>query len=373
MSNNSVITKQVWKQNFVDEFCFMWERAMMAGYKIVSLNTRLLLCQERIPAANAWGDSDANYSALAQTTDRFKNIVKVGFALCDGLGNLPRCRNTKRPCIWEFNLMPLEERAYSEREESFLDEFCGGVNAEQLRRQGIHPKFLFDWLINNDMVQNDSISWVTFKGGLDFMAVLRLGLQNTPGVHLEREQFFRQLRDYFPVFYDMAAVLGFDPVADNGTIDVSARSLNVWREDMPPHGAASDSLLALRMFMEIKRRMYMKTLKPNCPLLEKKERILFGVTSEQEANATPTFKHDIKWFQSQHSLCPAAPSRGELGARVAPLINLGIALARCIVGLPGRPCLRYIGWSMMESRQINPPWAEPAPKSELEGTSLVAP
>ncbi|XP_031500304.1 probable CCR4-associated factor 1 homolog 10 [Nymphaea colorata] len=290
MSNNSVITKQVWKENFVKEFSFMWERAIIAGYKTVSLSTRLLLCQERIPATNAWGDSDANYSALAQTTDRFKNIVKVGFALCNRQGDLPRCWNTKRPCIWEFNLMPLEERAYSEREESFLEEFCGGVNSEQLRRQGIDLKVMFDLLINTCIVQNDSISWVTFKGGLDFMALLRFGLQNTPGVHLEREQFFRHLHTYFPVFYDMAAVLGFDPVADNGTIEVSARSLNVWREDMPPHGAASDSLLALRMFMEIKRRMYMKTLKPDCPLLEKKESILFGVTSEQEANATPTFK-----------------------------------------------------------------------------------
>ncbi|CAN6454401.1 unnamed protein product [Victoria cruziana] len=282
MSNNVVIVKRVWEDNFDAEMNMIRETTMIR-HPFVSLTTRLLLCGEKIPVGNIWGDCDANYSALLQTINRFRNMVQVGVALCDRMGRLPRCGETGRPCIWEFNLMPLEEAAVPERENRFLEQFCGNVNAERLRSQGIHPARMAAELWRCSLIMKDRIGWVTFKGGLDFVTLLRWDKHGAQGLPVERKEFLRLVALYFPVFYDVAAVMGFHPVADDGTIDVSAMSINMWREDGSPHGAASDSLLALQLFVR------MRMLRKGCVLLEKKARVLFGVTSEHEANAAQTF------------------------------------------------------------------------------------
>ncbi|XP_031500319.1 probable CCR4-associated factor 1 homolog 6 [Nymphaea colorata] len=283
MSNNSVVIKSVWKDNFDAEMRIIRERTMI-DHPFISLTTRLLLCSGRIPPGNVWNNSDINYGVLLQINNVFRNIVQVGVALCDKLGRLPHCNETGRPCIWEFNLMPVDESANNpEMEGCFLDKFCSGVKVEQLRSQGIHPERMAAELLHCSSLMKEKISWVVFKGALDFAVLLRWTKEGAQGLPDEQKEFFKLLAHYFPVFYDMAAVIGFDPTADDGTIDISAKSINVWREDVPPHGAASDSFLALQMFMR------MKMLKKGCALLEKKARVLYGITSEQEVNAVPTF------------------------------------------------------------------------------------
>ncbi|XP_031500314.1 probable CCR4-associated factor 1 homolog 7 [Nymphaea colorata] len=285
MSNNSVIIKRVWKDNFDAEMRIIRERTMI-DHPFISLTSRLLLCSGRIPMGNEWGNSDVNYASLLRMDNVFKNIVQVGVALCDKLGRLPRCNETGRPCIWEFNLMPLDESANKPKMiRSFLDNFCSGVKVEQLRSQGIHPERMAAELWHCSSLMKEKISWVVFKGGQDFAALLRWTKQGAQGLPVEQKEFFKLLDHYFPMFYDMAAVIGFDPTADDGTIDISAKSINVGREDVPPYGAASDSLLALQMFMRIKMS------KKGSALLEKKAWVLYGITSEREANAVPTFNN----------------------------------------------------------------------------------
>ncbi|KAF3781701.1 putative CCR4-associated factor 1-like protein 2 [Nymphaea thermarum] len=282
MSNDSVVIKSVWESNFHAEMSIVKQRAM-SDHPFVSLTTRLLLCRERIPAGKGWGNPSINYIALRVTVNEFKDVVQVGLALCDKLGKLPLCKETGKPCVWEFNLKPVEAEPDVTKEERFLKKFCSNVNAEQLRSEGIHPARFAAELRDCGLLMRGKISWVVFKGGLDFMALMRSwATQGAEGLTLEYTDFIRLLALYFPLFYDMAAVLGFHPVYDNGTIDVSARSINVSRECEPVEGAASDSLLALRMFMR------MKMMKKGCELLEKKAKVLFGVTSEEEAKAVPT-------------------------------------------------------------------------------------
>ncbi|XP_031501059.2 probable CCR4-associated factor 1 homolog 7 [Nymphaea colorata] len=276
---SNVLIRQVWKHNYEEEMKAI--RSFLRWFPIVSFTTRLLLCRDRVPASTDWGDIDANYATLRQMADNYKNnMVQVGLAFSSKRKEMPRCPETWQPCVWEFNLMPVDNggngRDLSKEEEQFLQEYCtDGISGKKLRSEGIHPRLFaadLSGLCTLLTSHKIDICWVVFKGGLDFVALLSQKVQSLPA---EREAFLRMVASYFPTLYDLAALLGLKGKGSDGTVEGLARSVLMKRDGRHPHGAASDSLLALRLFM--------KTKAPRVGWAEKKPRVLFGITSEQEA------------------------------------------------------------------------------------------
>ncbi|XP_031501074.2 probable CCR4-associated factor 1 homolog 10 [Nymphaea colorata] len=277
---SNVLIRQVWKHNYEEEMKAI--RGFLCLFPIVSFSTRVLLCPDRVPASTDWGDIDANYATLRQMADNNKNnMVQVGLAFSSKRKEMPTCPETWQPCVWEFNLMPVDNggngRDLSEEEEQFLQKYCtGGISGRKLRSEGIHPRLFatdLSGLCTSLTSHKIDICWVVFKGGLDFVALLSQKVQT--GLPTEREAFLRMVASYFPALYDMAALLGLKGEGNDGTLEGLARSVLLERDGREPHGAACDSLFALHMFM----------MTEGLPAgwAEKKPGVLFGVTSEEEA------------------------------------------------------------------------------------------
>ncbi|XP_031500309.1 probable CCR4-associated factor 1 homolog 7 [Nymphaea colorata] len=276
---SNVLFKRVWKDNLEEEMSII--KGFLPSHQFVSLTTRLLRCRDRVPPANDWGDIDVNYATLRLIGDNYKSMVQVGLAFSDKQGMLPRCPVTKRPCVWEFNLMAVDDAGngreaadLSEEEERFLQECCSGTTGERLRREGIHPGFFAVELWQCAVLMQDHICWVVFKGGLDFVALLRWVRHSVQSLPADRAEFLKLLLLYFPLFYDLAALMGLHDQWNDGTIGGLGRSVNMEREGEPPHGAAADCLLAMRIFTALMK------LKLSTALLEYAVTAVFGVSEE---------------------------------------------------------------------------------------------
>ncbi|CAN6454396.1 unnamed protein product [Victoria cruziana] len=272
-----VLFKRVWKDNLEEEMKFI--RGFLPTHNFICFTTRLLLCRERVPSSTVWGDMDANYATLRETADNYMKMVQVGLAFSDKKGRLPTCPRTGRPCVWEFNLMPVDDVGngrtdLSEEEERFLQECCSGATGERLRRDGIHPGCFAVELWQCALLMRDHVCWVVFKGGLDFVTLLRWVRHSVQSLPAEREEFLKLLLLYFPLFYDLAALMGLRDVGNDGTIEGLARSVNIEREDEPPHGPASDCLLAMRIFAALMQ------LKLSTALLGYAVTLLYGISEE---------------------------------------------------------------------------------------------
>ncbi|XP_031500898.1 probable CCR4-associated factor 1 homolog 6 [Nymphaea colorata] len=274
MINFDVLVKHVWEDNFDEEMSII-RNSVVTNYPVISLATHFPSGADRVPTGTVWGDPAANYSALLGTTERMAKLTQVGLAFSDQNGHLPCCGETGRPCVWEFSLTPPGEAADPDREEDLSKGSGGGVRA----KKGINPWSLAADLWRCNLLMNDNVSWVVFKGGLDFVALLRWARLSVQGLPAELDEFLRLQRLYFPVCHDMAAAFSFHPLlGDDGTIHVLARSLCVRMEEMPPSRAASDCLLALYLFIT------MKSLPFGFYLLKHKLNAVFGLTAEEEAD-----------------------------------------------------------------------------------------
>ncbi|KAF3788661.1 putative CCR4-associated factor 1-like protein 6 [Nymphaea thermarum] len=221
MISYDILTRHVWEDNFDEEMSII-RNSVVTNHPVVSLATRFPSCADRVPTGILWGDSAANYSALLETTERMEKLTQVGLAFSDQKGELPCCSETGRPWVWEFNLSPADEAADPDREEGLSKGSGGGVGT----KKGINPWRLAADLWRCNLLMNDNVIWVVFKGGLDFVALLRWARLSVEGLPAELDEFLRLQRLYFPVCHDLAAALGFHPVlGDDGTIHFLARSL----------------------------------------------------------------------------------------------------------------------------------------------------
>ncbi|CAN6452567.1 unnamed protein product [Victoria cruziana] len=284
-----VVTRSVWEDNLEEEMSII-NKQVVTNHRIVSLTTHFPSGADRLPPGIFWGNAADNYSALLQTTHRMETqkMLQVGLAFSDQEGKLPCCGENGRPCVWEFNLTPRKEAADRQGEEGRPNGTGGGAGA----KKGIRHWRLASCFYRCNLLLNEKFTWVVFKGGLDFVALLRWVRLSVQPLPPEVDGFLRLQRLYFPVCYDMAATWGFHPVlGDDGTIHVLGRSLCVPTEELPPSRPAADSLLALRLFATLKR------LLTGTYMLTNRKNVIFGITLGENADsALAIFSYiNMKW------------------------------------------------------------------------------
>ncbi|CAI0394907.1 unnamed protein product [Linum tenue] len=106
--------------------------------------------------------------------------------------------------------------------------------------------------MSSGIVLNDNVHWVTFHSGYDFGYLLKLlTCKNLPETQAE---FFKLIRLYFPVLYDIKHLVKFCNSLHGG-LNKLAELLDVERIGIC-HQAGSDSLLTCCTFMKLKESFF---------------------------------------------------------------------------------------------------------------------
>ncbi|CAN6454382.1 unnamed protein product [Victoria cruziana] len=248
--------RSVWADSVHHETTIIKHAAL--SHPFISLSINLLHSNRnhqrrgRMPPAASPGDPDANYATLRATVGA--SILQVGLALSDEGGNLPTCEETGHPCAWEFNLRVVDRQTgeFAPWQLGVLRS-CG-VDAEESKRRAIDPSHFSFSLFGAGVLMRSRIRWVVFKGGLDLGGLLKL--LRGADLSRKRDDWFEWLRAYFPTFYDvmhLAVHLRLSPALGGGSLNEVAGTVGIERDGQPPHGAGSDSLLVLQVFLKIKK------------------------------------------------------------------------------------------------------------------------
>ncbi|XP_031483876.1 probable CCR4-associated factor 1 homolog 10 [Nymphaea colorata] len=250
MDDTGVLIKSVWRENRQKENSII--RSHLPSYPFISISTKHFRYRDKIPAKSCTAVHDSNHGRLQLVLDVFP-VRQIGIVLFDGSGNLPKCQETGQPCMWEFNLR---------------------VHVTDDR--GINPADFIIGLFATGSLRKSRHCWVVFKGGLDFGSLVKLitGIELPP----ERQDLFAKVKMYFPTFYDVMHVVAATPGLSKarGKLDRVAKAMGVGRETGPPYGAASDGLLALRVFLKA------MTEKFGGELPEDQANVIFGFCREGE-------------------------------------------------------------------------------------------
>ncbi|CAN6461000.1 unnamed protein product [Victoria cruziana] len=245
-----LLVRSVWKENRQNENNII--RTHLPHFPFISIATKHSRYRDKIPAKSCTAVHDSNHGRLQLVLDAFP-VYQVGIVLSDGSGNLPTCQETGQPCIWEFNLRS---------------------NATDDR--GINPPDFIIGLFATGAMRRSRFCWVVFKGGLDFGSLVRL----ITGVELpqDRRDLSAKVEKYFPRFYDLMHVVAATPGLSKarGKLDRVAKAMGVVREGGAPHGAASDGLTTMRVFMKAKREKFGGSLP------EDQTNVIFGFCKEGE-------------------------------------------------------------------------------------------
>jgi hypothetical protein len=154
----------------------------------------------------------------------------------------------------EINLkFDADAREYNDASITFLAD--QGHCLAEYRDRGVTTEQLLNGLLRHIPFGDDSVTWVTFHGDRDFGFLLRLLLQQQGRGVLppDRAAFMRQVRQQFPVFYDVRVLAQLEKEGFTGGLAALAAHLGVQRIG-GEHHAGSDALLTLSCFKEIHRR-----------------------------------------------------------------------------------------------------------------------
>ena len=112
--------------------------------------------------------------------------------------------------------------------------------------------YFAELLISSGCVLNDEVKWVSFHSGYDFGYLIKI--LTCKRLATEEDDFFSELKLYFPCFYDikflMKACEGL-----KGGLNKLAEDLEVERIG-PEHQAGSDSLLTQATFYKMRKLFF---------------------------------------------------------------------------------------------------------------------
>ncbi|CAN0838459.1 Probable CCR4-associated factor 1 homolog 7 [Linum grandiflorum] len=202
------------------------------------------------------GSADYNYQTLKANVDLLK-LIQLGLTFSDENGNLPTCR-TGKYCVWQFNFRefnPLED-VYADDSIELLTQ--SGIDFRKNTEVGVDAKRFSELLMSSGIVLNDNVHWVTFHSGYDFGYL-----------------FFKLIRLYFPVLYDIKHLVKFCNSLHGG-LNKLAELLDVERIGIC-HQAGSDSLLTCFTFMKLKQSFFNGST-------EKYVGVLYGLGVENDQN-----------------------------------------------------------------------------------------
>lgn len=244
--DDTIEIREVWNHNLEDEMALI-EQAI-DDFPYVAMDTEFpgTVCKTLTANPNP-KHYEYNYETLKTNVNMLK-LIQLGLTLSDERGNLPTC-GTNKQCIWQFNF-----REFNLKSDMFsLDSIQllireADIDFDKNNKFGVDSKRFAELLMGSGVVLNDKIQWVTFHCGYDFGYLLKL--LSGRDLPEEKSEFFDQVKNFFPVVYDIKYLMGFcSPLY--GGLEKLAELLKVKRVGKS-HQAGSDSLLTLRAFNKMK-------------------------------------------------------------------------------------------------------------------------
>ncbi|KAL7114299.1 hypothetical protein ACP275_04G111800 [Erythranthe tilingii] len=240
---DSIDIREVWAENLDKEFEII--RSIIDDYDCVAMDTEfpgVILKPLRIfPNTN-----EANYQSLKENVNTMK-LIQLGLTLTNKNGDLPTCGETGKFIVWQFNFRDFNPSEDIYNSDSIHLLRGSGIDFEKHVAEGVEANRFAELLMSSGVVLNGSVHWVTFHCGHDFGYLLKL----LTGRELPetREEFFKFIRLYFPVIYDIKHMMQF--VHLHGGLNKLAATLQVDRVGHS-HQAGSDSLLTSSVFRTLR-------------------------------------------------------------------------------------------------------------------------
>ena len=168
-------------------------------------------------------------------------LIQLGISLCNSYGKRPYPYHS-----FQFNFMfDVSKDDINVTSRDLLIE--NGVDFELIKSEGIDPIEFSELLIYHNILANQSLTWISFQGSIDFTYLIKLICNDIPSDH---NKFFDILRFMFPVMFDIKSLISRinDLV---GGVSKIAKKLGIERVGKC-HTAGSDSMLCLLIFNIIK-------------------------------------------------------------------------------------------------------------------------
>lgn len=238
-----VVIRDVWKYNLGKEFKLILN--IVDDFPYIAMDTEFPGIVLR-PVGSVKTGSDYNYQTLKANVDLLK-LIQLGLTLSDEKGNLPTC-GTDKYCVWQFNFCDFNpnEDVYANDSIELLSQ--SGIDFVKNAEVGADATRFTELLMTSGIVLNDDVHWVTFHSGYDFGYLLKmLTGKKLPDTQVD---FFKLIKIYFPVLYDIKHLMKFCNGLHGG-LNKLAEQLGVKRIGIS-HQAGSDSLLTSSTFMKLK-------------------------------------------------------------------------------------------------------------------------
>ncbi|XP_054811355.1 probable CCR4-associated factor 1 homolog 2 [Prosopis cineraria] len=197
--------------------------------------------------------TERSYGALSGNLGLAK-LIQVGLTLSDEQGNIPMIMSSTtheaKQRVWQFNFCEFDPKTDPKSRDIIETLIYNGIDFEKNKNCGIKYSDFAGFLMSSRLVQDDKVQWIAF-GSSDFgyMVKLLTGKKNLPETE---QEFFKILKDFFPVSYDLNYLIKFTTNLRGELEDVAT----VLREKRvgPTAQAGSDSLLTSRVFNKLKHQ-----------------------------------------------------------------------------------------------------------------------
>lgn len=232
--------------------------------------------------------ADYHYQTLRCNVDLLK-VIQLGITLFTEDGEMPPTHQIDDstvssysnnlipcPCTWQFNFQfSVNHDMYNQDSIDFLT--SAGLDLETHEKNGIDPHEFGHQLMTSGLTLDDDVRWISFHSGYDFGYLVKLMLcKQLP----EDETEYRKLLSiYFPAIYDIKYMIkaaqrtqtvndaALSPSATNILNSLGQKSglqdladeLGIKRIGVA-HQAGSDSLLTGKVFWEVKKSIFNGTI-----------------------------------------------------------------------------------------------------------------
>jgi len=230
--------RDVWAETLEAEMATI--RDLVQMYPFVSMDTEFPGVVAR-PIGTFKSSSDFHYQTLRCNVDLLK-IIQLGLTFCNEEGEL-----APGVCTYQFNFkFSLSEDIYAQDSVDLLTR--SGIDFKRHDEQGIDVVYFADLLISSGLVLCDEVRWVSFHSGYDFGYLMKL--LTCKALPHEEDDFFSELKLYFPQIYDIKYLMKSCEGLKGG-LNKLAEDLEVERIG-PEHQAGSDSLLTQATFFKMR-------------------------------------------------------------------------------------------------------------------------
>jgi len=236
------VIRDVWHDNMEVEMANI--REMIVNYPIISMDTEFPGVVAK-PIGSFKSSSDFHYQTLRCNVDLLK-IIQLGLTFSNDEGEL-----APGVCTYQFNFkFSLNDDIYAQDSIDLLTR--SGIDFRRHEDYGIDVIYFAELFISSGCVLSDDVKWISFHSGYDFGYLIKL--LTCKRLPAEEDDFFSELKLYFPSFYDIKYLMKACESLKGG-LNKLAEDLEVERIG-PEHQAGSDSLLTQATFYKMRKLFF---------------------------------------------------------------------------------------------------------------------